>query len=60
MSDISIVLPTRNNEDHLGDLLTSIFSQQVDVDLEVLIFDSSGDRTPQIASVFGERGFESS
>lgn len=56
MSDISIILPTRNNEDCIGNLLTSIFSQQVDLDLEVLILDSSDDRTPQIALEYLEKG----
>lgn len=56
MSSISIVLPTRNNESHIGDLLTSIFSQQVEQDLEVLILDSSDDSTPQIALEYSEKG----
>lgn len=56
MIDISIILPTRNNEDHIGDLLTSIFSQRVEGDLEVLILDSSDDRTPEIASEYSKYG----
>ena len=56
MSGISIILPTRNNEDHIGTLLSSIFNLKVEGDLEVLILDSSDDRTPQIASEFSEKG----
>lgn len=56
MGSISIILPTRNNENHIGDLLTSIFSQRVEEDLELLILDSSDDSTPQIASKFSKKG----
>jgi len=54
MSDISIVLPTRNNEDNIGGLLSKIFSQKVDRGIEVLVLDSSDDRTPDIASEYSE------
>ena len=56
MSDISIILPTRNNEDHIATLLTSIFNQQFEGGLEVIILDSSDDHTPQIASEYSEKG----
>lgn len=56
MDNVSIILPTRNNEDHIGTLLSSIFNQQVEGGLEVLILDSSDDRTPQIASEYSEKG----
>ena len=56
MSEISIVLPTRNNEDHISDLLNSIFSQRISSELDVLILDSSDDQTPQIASRFSSEG----
>lgn len=55
MCDISIILPTRNNENHIGTLLTNIFKQQVEGVLEVLILDSSDDGTPQIASEYSEK-----
>ena len=56
MGSISIILPTRNNENRIGDLLTSIFSQRVEADLELLILDSSDDSTPHIASKFSKKG----
>lgn len=55
MVDVSIILPTRNNENHIRDLLTSIFSQRFEGNLKVLILDSSNDRTPQIASAFSKK-----
>ncbi len=56
MSDISIILPTRNNEDHIGILLTSLFNQKVEGDLEIIMLDSSDDNTPQIASDYSKKG----
>ena len=56
MSKISIILPTRNNEDHIGTLISSIFNQQVEGEIEVLMLDSSDDRTPQIASEYSSEG----
>ena len=50
MLDVSIVLPTRNNEHHIGRLLDSIFSQDFSNRIEVVMLDSSNDHTPQIAS----------
>ncbi len=55
LSDISIILPTRNNENHIDTLLTSIFNQQVEGHVEVLMLDSSDDRTPQIALEYSEK-----
>lgn len=49
---VSFILPTRNVEKNIGSLLKSIFSQEYDGDIEVLIMDSSDDRTPQIAEEF--------
>ncbi|GAI48641.1 unnamed protein product, partial [marine sediment metagenome] len=46
---ISFILPTRNIEKYIGPLLERIFSQEYDGDMEVLIMDSSNDRTPEIA-----------
>jgi len=53
---ISIILPTRNNENHIAHLLDSIFSQRYGGDVEILIMDSSDDRTPQIASEYSKEG----
>ncbi len=51
----SFVLPTRNVERYIGPLLSSIFSQQYDGSIEVLIIDSSDDRTPEIVRDFPVR-----
>ena len=55
MSSVSIILPTRNNADQIEELLSSIFSQNFEGDLDVLILDSSDDLTPQIASKYSEK-----
>ena len=52
INSVSIILPTRDNEDHIGTLLECIFSQQFNGDIEVLMLDSSDDRTPDIASKY--------
>lgn len=52
MPNVSVILPTRNNEDYIGNLLRSIFSQNFEDDIEVMVMDSSDDRTPQIVSKF--------
>lgn len=49
---MSVILPTRNNEDHIADLLDSIFSQIYEGETEVLVMDSSDDRTPEIAETY--------
>lgn len=49
MPTISLVLPTRNNENDLPPLLDMFFSQDVDGELEAIILDSSDDKTPEIA-----------
>jgi len=54
MVSVSIILPTRNNEDHIGTLLSSIFSQNFEGKIDVLIMDSSDDRTPEIAKAFSK------
>ena len=51
---MSIILPTRNNEDHIADLLDSIFSQSYDGEIEVLVMDSSDDRTPEITETYSQ------
>ena len=48
----SFILPTRNVAKYIGPLLESIFSQEYDGEIEVLIMDSSDDRTPEIAKGF--------
>jgi rhamnosyltransferase len=52
MSKVSFILPTRNVEKYIGPLLDAIFSQEYDGDIEVLIMDSSDDRTPEIVKEF--------
>jgi len=49
MPKASFILPTRNVENNIGKLLESIFSQNYDGEIEVLVMDSSTDRTPEIA-----------
>lgn len=46
---ISVVVPTRNNESTIVELLESLARQTVR-DFEVIVADSSSDRTPEIAS----------
>lgn len=41
MENVSVILPTRNNEDHIADLLDSVFSQSFEGEIEVLVMDSS-------------------
>lgn len=53
---VSIVIPTWNGEDEIGECLRGVFSQHVEFDLEVLVIDSSStDRTLEIASKFPVR-----
>ena len=54
MENVSVILPTRNNEDHIADLLDSIFSQSFEGEVEVLVMDSSDDRTPEIAEMYSQ------
>lgn len=47
----SVVLPTKNGEEYLEEVLRAIFSQQVDFEFEVVVIDSgSSDRTREILS----------
>jgi rhamnosyltransferase len=48
----SIILPTRNVEKYIGPLLNAIYSQEYDGEIEVLIMDSSSDRTAELAKAF--------
>ena len=52
MDKVSVILPTRNNEDHISDLLDSIFSQNYEGEIEVLVMDSSDDKTPETAETY--------
>lgn len=53
---VSIVIPTWNGEDEIGECLRGVFAQQADVELEVLVIDSSStDRTLEIARGFPVR-----
>jgi len=51
----SFILPTRNVERYIGPILESILSQNYGGDVEVLVMDSSDDKTPQIAKNFPVR-----
>lgn len=48
----SFILPTRNVEKYIGYLLESIYSQEYDGEIEVLIMDSSTDKTREIVQKF--------
>jgi len=52
MRKLSVVLPTKNEEKSIGPLLQSIFDQEYDGEIQVLIMDSSNDRTVEIARTF--------
>lgn len=49
---VSFILPTRNVEKNISPFLESVFSQEYNGDIEVLIMDSSDDKTPRIAEEF--------
>lgn len=52
MPTVSFILPTRNVEKNIGNLLESIFSQNLDYEIEVLIMDSSDDKTAEIVQKY--------
>ncbi len=52
MATASLIIPTKNVEAIITSLLQSIFSQEFDGCIEVLIMDSSDDRTPEIVKTF--------
>jgi glycosyltransferase involved in cell wall biosynthesis len=52
MATASIIIPTRNIKSTVETLLESIFSQEYHGDIQVLIMDSSDDRTVEIARQF--------
>ena len=51
----SFILPTMNVEKYIGPLLESIYSQDYEGEIEVLIQDSSSDGTPEIVRQFPAR-----
>ena len=53
---VTIVIPTKNAEPYIKETLEAIFSQETEVDFEVLVIDSgSKDRTLEILSAFPVR-----
>ncbi|MGQ9722843.1 MAG: glycosyltransferase [Candidatus Jordarchaeum sp.] len=52
MPTVSFILPTKNVEKNIRNLLESIFSQDVEYKKEVLIMDSSNDKTPEIVKKY--------
>ena len=55
MAKASIIIPTRNMEDSIEAMLEMIFDQEYEDGFDVLIMDSSSDRTPEIARKFPVR-----
>jgi rhamnosyltransferase len=54
-ASVSVILPTRNVEGNIGRLLNDILNQEHSGDIEVLVLDSSDDRTPEITREYGQR-----
>ena len=52
MSKVSIILPTKNVEMYIGDLLKNVYSQDFSGEIETIILDSSDDQTPEIAKEY--------
>ena len=52
MTKVSIILPTKNVENYIGDLLRNVYRQDFSGEVETIILDSSDDRTLEIAKVF--------
>ncbi len=53
MSRVSIVIPTKNGGDDIGNCLSSIFAQETETDLEVILIDSgSTDKTLETIGQF--------
>lgn len=56
MTDISIIIPTLNEEDKLKKCLLSVRNQKTDIDFEVIISDgNSNDRTREIAEKYADK-----
>lgn len=54
-AEISVVIPTYNEEKYLQECLKSLVEQDFDGNFEILVVDSSTDITPEIAKKFGVR-----
>ncbi len=54
-NSVSVILPTRNVETYIGQLLDDILKQDYAGDIDVLVMDSSDDRTPDIARDYGQK-----
>ncbi len=52
---VSVIIPTRNVEKYIGTLLHDILNQDYSGEIEVLVMDSSDDRTPEIVRRYGQR-----
>lgn len=52
MTTVSIILPTKNVENNIGDLLRSVYRQDFSGEIETIVLDSSDDKTPEIAKSF--------
>ena len=52
MTKVSIILPTKNVENYIGDLLRNVYRQDFSGEVETIILDSSDDRTLEIAKKF--------
>ncbi len=52
MTKVSIILPTKNVENYIGDLLRNVYRQDFSGEVETIILDSSDDQTPEIAKEF--------
>ena len=52
MTKVSVILPTKNVEDNIEDLLSNVYHQDFSGEIETIILDSSNDKTPEIAKRF--------
>ena len=52
MIKVSIILPTKNVENYIGDLLRNVYRQDFSGEVKTIILDSSDDQTPEIAKEF--------
>lgn len=52
---LSVVMPSYNEEGAIGAMLESVYSNTADFDTEIVVVDSSRDKTPEIAASLGAR-----
>ncbi len=52
MTKVSLILPTKNVENNIEDLLSSAYHQDFLGEIETIILDSSNVKTPEIAKRF--------